>query len=473
MRITTCSPYFFAGLLAFGLACGEPAGAEKTVAGGFAKKKGGAFQKAKPAPNQAPEVVIQARNLEIELFSGDFAQWSSATQEGFIENPTSKRLSWKNLRSDLSSAQWRVHEGAPADQGGKFVAQGAIGTVPAKDQSKVFNINFSNFLPGYPPSKDYNYYVQVIGKTSGNNEVTASQALLVRYNKPSQDGTTFTDEGLGLDVKGANKELYANSPMPVEIRLETLAVGQTNEDDADEPYLIVAAIAVDGTTINVLDFSSSTVRTFKSAGAHGNVPEVEGYGTVQIPTSTGRFKFKIDPLGKDFLADFPDPGAQMGKIMRSQTKIYLLVVAMEEDNATDAAANAARQAFFDQLQIELDKVVQSINLVDLKEGKTPQIDVGAITQRVQDAAIDAALNKSLDPANSWWAPVFMPVTTLMQAANPDDFVGATMVEFSFGELLDAWPQKVNFSMTLTAGDGNYTVKGYARRDVGKGRVAGK
>jgi len=456
-------------MLALGFACGEPAGAGQTIDGGLVKKRPAATANQTGIKHKIPSTV-QVRNLEIELFSGEFAKWSSASEEGFIETPGSKRLNWKNLRADLASASWRVHEGAPADKGGKLVAEGSIAGVPAKDQSKIFSIDFGKFLPGYPPTKNYDYYVQIIGKTASGGEVGASSSLLVRYHKPNQDGTRFTNEGLELDVKGMNKDLYANSPMPVEIRLETLAVGRPNEDGADEPYLMVAAIAVDGTSINVLNFKSSSVRMFKSSGAHGNVPEVKRYGTVKIPATTGHFKFSIDLLGKGFLADVPDPGGAMGRIVREQTKVYLLVVAMEEDNATDAAANEARKAFFEQLQIELDEIVQSIVLADLQAGKPPEFDVGEITKRVQEAAIDAALNKSLDPANGWWTPVFLPVTTLMQAANPDDFVGATIVEISFGKLLDSWPNKVEFSMTLTRGgskDALYTVKGSARRDVAR------
>lgn len=405
--------------------------------------------------------------LKVRQYSGDMARWVTALPvETMQTQPT--YFSWTNPLADIASADWQLSDRLIPPANSALDAPGTLATgscaVPEATQGKIFTIDLSAYLPPSPPAQPTTYYVRVVAMHSGEQPPSTSNAIALTYRKPSGRTTTFTAEGLEQTVKQKQAWMYNSSPMPIQIDLEKLAIGNENEG-GDEPYLMIYIVYVDGMTINPLDLANSTVRVQCSAGTHGNVPDEDVWGkdldtgkTARIPPPTGHHEATIKPVGLEFAADLPDYDGSIGKAMRDHTTVHLIVVAMEEDATSTSAANAAHSTACQGLQERANQVVQGMTLADLRAGNV-QFDPTQIRQQIQDAAIEAAVDETLIPG--WWLPQVAPLI-FVQGVDPDDFVGGSHRAFSFGDLLDAGEQGIDFTVTLSNSqdwEGSYTVYG--------------
>lgn len=412
-----------------------------------------------------PQVLLS--RLKAQQFSGDFAKWVEGMS---ITDGLPTLFSWKPYGS-AHSYSWQVTEALleSTDPGTGHPSVVAEGPISVSDPSKnsMFKIDLGKVIPKNASSPPKTYFVRVLAKSTPTSKPRVVSSPVALTHVAPHGGTKFTNAGLKLDVKGKHPELFAMSPLPVDVRLEKLHVGRANEKSGDEPYLFAAVIWVDGTQVNVFNLASGEVRLDHPNKAHGNLPskgvnqaEIRDGTTVSIPTSTGHYARTMQPLGKE-LADIADHQGKIGQAMLDHTKVYVVVAGLEEDETTDAAAEKGREAFQSKLKQEVESIIQSLTLADLRDGKTPEFDVGQITERVGAATRAAMKDATVD--GLWWKSVLMP-WSIASAADPDDLVGAGVAEVSFGQLLKAGAKGVPFSIELTSpGNGYYTVQGRVRR----------
>jgi hypothetical protein len=422
--------------------------------------------------------------LEVQLLSGEFTKWGQALT---VNAPRTVRFRWSTKRTDAAYARWEVSDKPfpPPSQTPKppVLAEGWAGAAPEKGKVTTFNINFSQFAPASPPAKAKKYYVRIrpvkkkpsgSAVSAGPAQVTtqkatpifagpASPSAIVTYTKPGPD-TIFT-------TKGLQPELWR--PMPIVINLATLEIVKADEEDDEEPYLMVVVVYADGTTIDAMKLGTSTVRIDSSKKTHENVPHKDGDlgsgDTVVIPDSTGRFSRSILPIGLNFLEfieaidEFkdkrPDP-----EVLLANTYVGILVIAMEEDATTTDAANAGRKALVNGIGNELNKIIQEVQL-DLK--KTPPVDFQQILnqltsaqEKIMDDVVSAVKDETL--VDGWWTPFLAPFV-LAQAVDPDDNVGAAFRLVSYKQIRDAGPGSVQLTIDLKGNGPHYRVKGSVRK----------
>ncbi len=422
-----------------------------------------------------PKLVQLRPILKVQQFSGEMARWVTAKPLETMETqPT--RFAWQNPLSHVVSAHWQLSDMPIRADYTSLDAPGTLATgscpVPETGKGKIFNIDLSKYLPSSPPAKPKKYYIRLVAFRTNKKIPIVSNSVTITYLKPSGEITEFTAEGLELTVKQKYAWMYKNSPMPIQIDLEKLDIGNSNEG-ADEPYLIVFVIYVDGTTINPLDFASSTVRIDCPGKTHGNVPDEDVWGkdlttgtVANIPASTGHFEKSIKPIGLEFAADLPDYDGSIGQSMKDNTVVYLVVVAMEEDATSTSAMNEARAAALQALQARVNGVIQSLTLQDLMKGQPPEFDVSQLQSEIKDVALEAAEDETMNRAWSIVVPI-LSLSFFAEVIDRDDYVGAAYKKFTFGELLDANPPAaIPFSLTLSNSDdweGSYTVRGWIRR----------
>lgn len=424
-------------------------------------------------------VIRQLRpQLRVQQFSGDMAKWVTAMPLETMQEFRHIYFSVQNPLHDVVSIHWQLYDVQMRVGNISLDSPGTLATgscpVPETGKGKIFIIDLSEYVPASPPAQPKEYYIRVVASQQDIDTPIASNTVTITYQKPSGKVTQFTAEGLEQLVRQKHAWMYKNSPMLIQIDLEKLYINNSNEG-ADEPYLIVFVIYVDGTTINPLGFAGSTVRIDCSSGTHGNVPDEEMYwgndlttGTVaKIPASTGHFEKSIKPIGLEFAADFPDYDGSIGQSMKDNTMVLLVVVALEEDATSTSAANAARNAALQELQNRANGVIQSMTLQDLMQGNPPEFDISQIQKDITSKAIEAAEDETLDAA--FWVQLFSPFNpfALAQAVDPDDYIGSAYKIFTFGELLDTIPPaRIPFSLNLSNAadwEGSYTVRGWIRR----------
>jgi hypothetical protein len=117
---------------------------------------------------------------------------------------------------------------------------------------------------------------------------------------------------------------------------------------------------------------------------------------------------------------------------------------MDEDNTSDSAANAGRKALVDNLQKELNAAIQS----------TTPPNIPAIQQRITDKIVAAVKKETL---KDWWAP-----WGLFDAVDPDDFIGADFVTFTYAQLENAGANGLPITLDCKSSEGSYTINGRIR-----------
>jgi hypothetical protein len=421
------------------------------------------------AANPALAQKLPKPTLFVQEYSGDFKQFVLTKT---IDEPENSLFSFENTLSGVIGAQWQlsskpIPNNVLSHRFAGFLGSGEL-EPPAQGKAKVFTVAWKELVPAKPPQGTKYYFRVVVSQRGARNAAVVSNTVVITTQKATSS-VTFTAEGLGLTVKKRHPAMYAASPMAIELDLQTLYVGNDNEDD-DAPYLLVAVVYADGTTINPLAMSTSSVRIDSHTKTHGNVPDedqsgddVEQGSTVNIPPATGHFEKTIEPIGLDLAADLEDPDYSIGESMANGTAVYVIVVAMEEDDTTTDAINAARATMVTELQKKADEIIQRRTLQDLMSGNPPEFDPEEIQDELKDKVIQAARDESLTPG--WWlAPILF--TKLVGEGDRDDFVGAANRRFTFGELLQAGTTGIAFELECSNSEdweGSYTVKGRIRR----------
>ena len=409
----------------------------------------------------------------MQEYSGDFPQWETSKT---IDQPEESLFSFRNDRAGVTEAIWQLSSqpmppNDPSTNFPGFLGSGSL-QPPPQEQARTFSADWKAFVPAQP-ANGTKYFIRVVVKAGPENSaVVASNVVEITVNK-SKTSVEFTPKGLGQTVQQKHPGLYATPSMVVQLDLNELYIGNDNESE-DEPYLLVAVVYLDGTTIDPFDMENSTVRIDSAKKTHGNVSSEDASGegleegSTAIPSATGHFERTITPIGLLLAADLEDPDGALGSAIGSTTAVYVVLVAMEEDSTSTEAIDAARVAFLTTLHSEIDAVLHSVTLGDIVSGDLPTLDAEkfkAMEKKLQENAMGAAEDETFFPL--WWTPaVFGPFLTAN--VDRDDLIGFAVQKFSYSDLLAAGPAGIAFEATTSAADlddweGLYTIRGTIRR----------
>jgi hypothetical protein len=249
------------------------------------------------------------------------------------------------------------------------------------------------------------------------------------------------------DAGTSSEALAATASIGVRLDLEKLKVVAKNESSADEPFLWVVYIKVDGSTVTISDLAHSSATVHAPSGSHGDLgsasDDMEKGESVNIPDAIGRWDTPLSTIN-----GLPD------SLANDLSLVSVLVVAVEEDGTKDSAAEEGRKALVKTLKSELNKAIQA--------GVKPNI--AQLGEQAKNAVVDAVKSASVSAFS------FMPISSLLDIGgivDPDDFVGWGLAgPFTLGEIKTAGSNGKSFALTLTgkdASEGKYEVTGRVRR----------
>ncbi|WP_421659343.1 hypothetical protein [Leptothermofonsia sp. ETS-13] len=224
--------------------------------------------------------------------------------------------------------------------------------------------------------------------------------------------------------------------LPVTIHLSNFTCHNADEDNfysnGDEPYLFVAAIYADGTTIQLANLANAKVRIKSPSKTHGNLgrTRVKARNSFAIPAATGLFSTSILPI-----AGLPD---NLGK---EKSTVGLIVIAMEEDATKTSAANAGQQALVNVLQKELTNAVRTVSA----------LDVDTLRTKLSSAIRQAIKKESLSS-----------ITGIFSFVDPDDYIGADFAIWSYQQIENAGSQGMPISMNFKKSGVHYQITGSIR-----------
>lgn len=164
-----------------------------------------------------------------------------------------------------------------------------------------------------------------------------------------------------------------------------------------EPYLWTIFFKCDGSTLSVSDAGriEGSAVTFPTPGSHGNLndEDVDAGDSVFIPSELGSFGDSVIPipvalaiqpiLGQEDLPGF----------------FGVVIVLMEEDNVTDAGAEAGHAALNTAVQSAIDQVLQSLGAGHTTI--TPE-DIESVTAGI-DEAVKAAIRAQQNIFEDIWS----------------------------------------------------------------------
>jgi hypothetical protein len=241
----------------------------------------------------------------------------------------------------------------------------------------------------------------------------------------------------GLPLPDLRDKLGPIAPsLPVTVKASQFRILNADEDDlwsnGDEPYLFIAAVFADGSTISAQTLSSSSVRIKSPGKTHGNLGTGhKGTGTYSVPAATGSFSASIRPIA--------GVGTEMGKKLAT---VALIVVAMDEDGTPTSAMDKARNAFVSTLQQELDKSVRTLK----------QPDIEAISSRLQTAMVNAVKSDLVASPSGF-------LGGLLGALDPDDVIGTGVKTVSYAAIESAGSGGIPFSLPFKKSGVHYVLDG--------------
>jgi hypothetical protein len=403
---------------------------------------------------------------------GDLSQ---LVENKTIDEPENSFFAFQNKLSNVTGAKWQLSSNS------SFLPLLGSGTFepPAQGQGKIITVNWKNLVPT-KPGAGTKYYFRVVsyqGRT-----VLLSNTVVITIKK--SDSMTKFKPGMGVTVRVKNPELFAASPMPIEINLQKLRIDKSNEVH-DEPYLLVAVVYLDGTTINPLAPQTSTVRIdpprkvikglpdpFVSGPprkTHGNVAHKDLNGddlglnkVAQISAAIGHFEASIKPIGLDLAADMEDPVGAIGDGISEGTAVFVVVVAMEQDNTSTETMDKAYDTMILELGNKVNGIVHGMTTQDFMKGTPPKFDPQKIAADLSGKL--KAIVKDPTLTTAWFLPPI--VFGKFPELDFDDYIGFAFERFSFGRILRAGKDGIDFAMTCENPhdySGTYTVFGNIRR----------
>jgi hypothetical protein len=413
------------------------------------------------------EPLIQ---LEVRQLGSDVKEvWAAEFKE---TRPTMVTFRWSTELQDLRWASWRVMR--DRDDPSSVVASGDL-SVPAPDRVSAFNVDFRTIAKPAPGA--VTYWISITGERelrTPDGQTRRVQAWSLRIPitfTETWTPTVFTEGGLRPELL---------TKLPVSIDLHTL---RADGDDDIEPYLLVAAVYIDGTTVRpqvdptngTIGFGNSRVRIQRHPRTHGNIlgdrkvggivfSSMDGGQTVGVPPETGHFETTIQPIGLELTNRFEGDGA---KQLRESTYVGLIVIGMEEDavpSTEDMDSNYARLVL--ELQTEFARAIRGTTLEMSNSNSVGELvsavhyAAGTLVGRLEESV------KSRTSAQALGSLIYHAGPTIVLApdiGNADDFIGIDVEIFDYQQLLDAGDSGVAFTLNLSNPDEDvrYEVRGRA------------
>lgn len=400
-------------------------------------------------PGDTPPPPSSKTTLLVQEGSGDLQQW---VKELIISQPEVLLFGCTTEEPGTGSFYWEVTDspwGFPDPYSpvlevemANIVASG-IWDIPT-DNSVVDVVDFTKFLPPQAPQTPKSYFIRATPMQDSGRAGSQpypiglpSNEVEIIYQQATQSETRFTNEGLF-------PELF--EPLPVTVHFGNLEVVEADEEDDEEPYLLAAAIYVDGTTIDPLDFPNSTVRIDSMKGTHGNLPYTDDFGSGDSCAVSFDSQQTILPIAIE-LAD--TLGLDVSFLLEN-TRVFIVAVGLEEDATDTSTAELARETFLEALQEEINQLVQNFT-----PGQTiTDDDIQTIQDNIEDEVLEAV---SDDVTSGLWNP-FGAILALDDIVDPDDLIGFGFTSVSYADLVEAGI--VGFELDLQNDDGvHYQVSG--------------
>jgi hypothetical protein len=403
---------------------------------------------------------------------GDLSQ---LVESKTIDEPEDSLFYFQNILSNPTGAKWEFSSNStflPLLGSSAFEP-------PAKGRGKIIPVNWKNLVPANPAAGT-KYYFRVVSYQG--RVVLVSNTAVITIKK--SDSMVDSKPEMGVTVRMKNPNLFF--PMPIEINLKELQIAKSNEN-SDEPYLLVAAVYVDGTTIKPLALSRSTVRvdpprkvvnvgdvlfpTGPPRKTHGNVAlkdengdDLATWSVAKISPDIGHFEASIKPIGLDLVAGIEDPIGAVGDRIKEGTAVFVVVVAMEKDDTPTETIDKAYDTMILELQNHVNGIVQKkITLHDLVNGNISKFDSKKIANELSDKVISCVKHATLTSL-CWLPPIIFG--NFLEVVDPDDYVGFAFARFSFGQILRAGKDGITFAVICERKDdynGTYNVFGNIRR----------
>ena len=211
----------------------------------------------------------------------------------------------------------------------------------------------------------------------------------------------------------------ARPPMRWLINLNPLDCHDEGDGIGDaEPYLWTIFFKCDGSTLAVSDAGKieGSALTFPTPGSHGNLnrDDVGAGDSIFIPSVLGSFNDSVIPI--------PVSPAIQPLLGQEDLPGFFGVVAvlMEEDNVTDAGAEAGHQALNAAVQSAIDQVLQSLGAGHTVI--TPE-DIASVTDGIDDKVSDAISEEQSVFQNIWsWLNADDQIGNQTFVFNQDQFV---------------------------------------------------
>ncbi|MCA9403328.1 MAG: hypothetical protein KC897_06065 [Candidatus Omnitrophica bacterium] len=302
-----------------------------------------------------PRVLKKIPNLEVQLQNKEFINWG---KEIVIYTPRELIFRWGPPGS-VTSARWELYQ----DQVeiGNRLDSVAIPAATDPTAQQWFKINLNGYIPTAPGGNTYIYYVRVV--PNGGNLANSSVVKII-YRGDTSD-TKFSDFGLYPELQ---------LPMRVKVQLQNFHIIRADEEDDEEPYIIPLVAWMDGTTIDAANIPTSTVRVDRAFQheVHGNLPVSNSQGSgssISIPVNVGHFEEDIQLIGLN-LINHCDPGDMknclitMQKLMNATT-VWVMVIALEEDESPDDVINTVRHQIVDEFQKQFTECVTGLSFAEL------------------------------------------------------------------------------------------------------------
>jgi hypothetical protein len=309
-------------------------------------------------------------------------------------------------------------------------------------------------IAGSNKKRPLTFWVRLLGyedvRNSGTPPPPLGNSLLVKVNFVGSGPTTiFTFEGLRPELA------YS---MPIAVRLFTLAA--TGDNDI-EPYLLVAIVYADGTTIvpeldlaeKKLRFANSTVRLTSGAGTHGNIlgdGDMDSGEIVQIPGQVGHFDNIIRPIGLQLAEQYGRPESEKQNL-RENTQVGIVIVGMEEDAIPSTeTANEVYGEFIAALQESLDKLVRGV-VLNATNPTYPDLTqaVEELKGKIRERLQAYAEARTIAELEGYLAIPGAPMLATFGAANADDYIGTGVKVVTYQELLNAAENGIGFTLELS------------------------
>jgi hypothetical protein len=222
--------------------------------------------------------------------------------------------------------------------------------------------------------------------------------------------------------------------LPVRLQLKSLRIDDSQEDGAgengDEPYLFLALVFADGSTLRADGLSQGTARVRVS---RLSLPAQGSSSTATVP---------IPELGTKAISTLlPIAGAPLATGQQAAS-VSLAVIAMERDQRNSASADLLRLSLAEALTARVNAAIRRLGPTDLPN----------LPSAVQGAIASTLTTKVLTGPSGLLAPV-------LNGPDGDDLIGTGIAQWTYPEILAAGKAGRLFSLPFGAAGVRWTLSG--------------